>query len=111
LAEIAFNSGKVEESEKMIHQINANPSSEYWLAKTFVLWADIFKSKGNTIQAKQTLQSIIDNYEGDEELIELAKQKLISLTDEETKTLQETEDKRQEQQEAVDEIIIEDAEQ
>ena len=111
LAEIAFNSGKIEESEKMIHQINANPSSEYWLAKTFVLWADIFKSKGNTIQAKQTLQSIIDNYEGDEELIELAKQKLISLTDEETKTLQETEDKRQEQQEAVDEIIIEDAEQ
>lgn len=111
LAEIAFNSGKIEESEKMIHQINANPSSEYWLAKTFVLWADIFKSKGNTIQAKQTLQSIIDNYEGDEELIETAKQKLLSLTDEETKALQETEDKRQEHQEAVDEIIIEDAEQ
>ncbi len=108
LAEIAFNSGKIDEAEKMIHQINANPSSEYWLAKTFVLWADIFAKNGNTIQAKQTLQSIIDNYEGDEGLIEIAKNKLLALNDEQNKLIQETETKRQEQQEAVDEIIIED---
>ena len=108
LAEIAFNSGKIDEAEKMIHQINANPSSEYWLAKTFVLWADIFAKNGNTIQAKQTLQSIIDNYEGDEGLIEIAKTKLLALNDEQNKLIQETETKRQEQQEAVDEIIIED---
>ena len=95
--------GKIDEAEKIIHQINANPSSEYYLAKAFILWADIFKSKGNTLQAKQTLQSIIDNYEGDEELIETARQKLISLT---MQTQQEKQEKRQEQQEAVDEIII-----
>ena len=58
------------------------------------------------MQAKQTLQSIIDNYEGDEELIETARQKLISLTMQQEKTQQEKQEKRQEQQEAVDEIII-----
>ena len=106
LAELNFMAGKIDEAEKIIHQINANPSSEYYLAKAFILWADIFKSKGNTLQAKQTLQSIIDNYEGDEELIETARQKLISLTMQQEKTQQEKQEKRQEQQEAVDEIII-----
>ena len=94
----------------MIHQINANPSSEYWLAKTFVLWADIFKSKGNVLQAKQTLQSIVDNYDGDEELIETAKQKLLQLTEEQDKTRKENETKRMEHNAAVDEVIIEEQE-
>ncbi len=111
LAELSFLAGDTEGAEKMIHQINANPSSEYWLAKTFVLWADIFKSKGNVLQAKQTLQSIVDNYDGDEELIETAKQKLLQLTEEQDKTRKENETKRMEHNAAVDEVIIEEQEQ
>ena len=73
--------------------------------------ADIFKSKGNVLQAKQTLQSIVDNYDGDEELIETAKQKLLQLTEEQDKTRKENETKRMEHNAAVDEVIIEEQEQ
>lgn len=53
-------------AERAIEGIISNPpSSDYWLAKTFILWADIFYAQGNNLQAKQTLQSIIDNYESD----------------------------------------------
>lgn len=58
-------------AEKAIEAIVANPPNDYWLAKTFILWADIFRAQGNVLQAKQTLQSIIDNYDG-EELVALA---------------------------------------
>src|SRR5574344_1152086 len=61
-------------AEKAIEQIVANPPGDYWLAKTFILWADIFYSQGNSLQAKQALQSIIDNFDG-EELVGEALQK------------------------------------
>lgn len=105
LAEINYKSGNMEQAEKIIHQINANPSSEYWLAKTFILWADIFNAKGNTLQAKQTLQSIIDNYDG-EELIAIAKDKLDELNRQSDMTKKAEEEKLKESKEAVDEVII-----
>ncbi len=108
LAELAFKSGKTDEAEKIIHQINANPTSEYWLAKAFILWADIFQRKGNTLQANQTLQSIIDNYEGDEALIEQARERLLRMNEQTEKTNQENETQRQEHNQSVDEVIIED---
>ena len=56
--------------------------SDYWLAKSFILWADIFHARGNNLQAKQTLQSIIDNYDG-EELVQVALQKRNAILEEE----------------------------
>ena len=61
-------------AEKAIEGIIANPTSDYWLAKSFILWADIYAARGNKLQAKQTLQSIIDNYDG-EELVAVATEK------------------------------------
>ncbi|MBR2085929.1 MAG: SpoIIIAH-like family protein, partial [Oscillospiraceae bacterium] len=46
-------------AERAIEGIAADPASDYWLAKSFILWADIFHARGNNLQAKQTLQSII----------------------------------------------------
>ena len=73
-AEMHFLSGNLALAEKDIEAITANPPSDYWLAKSFILWADIFNARGNTMQAKQTLQSIIDNYDG-EDLVDEALQK------------------------------------
>jgi len=53
-------------------------SSDYWVAKGFILLADVYMKKGNAFQAKQTLQSIIDNYEG-EDLKNLAGTKLAAI--------------------------------
>lgn len=73
-AEILFNKKQYRAAEAAIESIAANPTSDYWLAKAFILWADIYYARGNNLQAKQTLQSIIDNYDGDD-LVNLAIQK------------------------------------
>ncbi|MBR1517304.1 MAG: tetratricopeptide repeat protein [Bacteroidales bacterium] len=74
-AETYFADGNVEQAEKEINDYINSSASDYWLAKTFILWADIYyQHYHNNLQAKQTLQSIIDNYDG-EELVDIALQK------------------------------------
>lgn len=82
-ANIRFSQGNIDASEKIIEEVVSNPGSDYWLAKTFILWSDIFHQRGNDAQARQTLQSIIDNYEVvddlDEEVVMEARQHLAAL--------------------------------
>ncbi|HLR01065.1 MAG TPA: tetratricopeptide repeat protein [Sphingobacterium sp.] len=55
-------------------------SYDYWVAKGFILMADAYKGKGDDFQAKSTLESILDNYdEEDDGIIELAEEKLGKL--------------------------------
>ncbi|MBN1651558.1 MAG: tetratricopeptide repeat protein [Bacteroidales bacterium] len=75
LALIQYQLGDYKNSEKMIFElINDYASYDFWIAKGFILLADIYVKYGNTFQAKHTLQSIIDN-QSDTTLIEIAKQK------------------------------------
>lgn len=65
LAQIAFDMNDYKTSEDHIFKLSSDyPSYHYWLAKGFILLSDIYVIQGNTFQAKQTLQSIIDNYLG-----------------------------------------------
>ncbi len=73
-AEILMLKQQYDPAEKVIEKIVADASSDYWLAYSFILWADIYYARGNNLQAKQTLQSIIDNYDGDD-LLSVARQK------------------------------------
>jgi TolA-binding protein len=67
LAQIAFNRNDLKKAEKdAFTLINNYPSADYWRVKGFILLADIYASNGNIFQARQTLQSIIDNYEGED---------------------------------------------
>ena len=75
------------QAEKMIESIVADASSDYWLAYSFILWADIYYARGNNLQAKQTLQSIIDNYDG-EDLIAVARSKYDAIVAAEQKATQ-----------------------
>src|SRR5690606_31360153 len=53
---------------------NTFSSYDYWVAKGFVLMAEAYAGKGDTFKAKATLESIIDNYENQEDgVIEAAK--------------------------------------
>lgn len=60
-------------------------SYEYWVVKTFILIADNYYAQGNSFQAKATLQSIIENYEGDAKLLQEAKDKLNKIEVDEMK--------------------------
>ena len=81
-AEILIRESKLREAETMIEQIVSDASSDYWLAYSFILWADVYYARGNDMQAKQTLLSIIDNYDG-EDLISVAQQKYNAIVAEE----------------------------
>ena len=74
-----FKLKNYKESEKHIFRLSGDFASyDYWVAKSFILLADVYLETGNEFQAKQTLQSIVDNYEG-EDLKKLAADKLAIL--------------------------------
>ena len=73
--------------------------------KTYLLWADIYFMKGNNLQAKQTLQSIIDNYEG-EDLKDLARQKLDMIIQRENVELEKEQEYRSSRYSDQDDIIL-----
>ena len=54
-------------------------SYDYWVVKAFILIADDYNGMGNSFQAKATLESIVENYKGDQSLIDEAKSKLNKL--------------------------------
>jgi TolA-binding protein len=55
------------------------PNYDYWIAKTYILLADDYVGLKDTFQAKATLQSIIDNYKGNDDFLSTAQQKLNKL--------------------------------
>ncbi|PRD45013.1 tetratricopeptide repeat protein [Sphingobacterium haloxyli] len=59
--------------------INNMAAHDYWVAKSFILLADVYAGKGDKLQARSTLQSVIENYEGDDDVIPSAKIRLQKL--------------------------------
>lgn len=81
LANIQYSQGQYKASEKTAYElINKMPSHDYWVVKAYLLLADNFIAEKDIFQAKSTLQSIIDNYEGEEaDILPVAKEKLQKL--------------------------------
>ena len=67
--------------------INQVPSYDYWIAKSFLLLSDNYVALKDTFQAKETLKSVLDNYEKNpddkEDIKEMAKQKYELLNNNE----------------------------
>jgi len=67
-------------SQKSANDLITNMSShDYWVAKAFILLADNYVALKDEFQAKATLQSIIDHYEGNDDIMPTAKEKLKKL--------------------------------
>jgi TolA-binding protein len=81
VAEILYKKGSIEESEKIVTQfINQNSPHQFWMAKMFLLLADISITKGDTLQARATLQSLKEYYTIDNDgILDEVKTKLASL--------------------------------
>jgi TolA-binding protein len=79
VAEIEFLLKNYKEAETTVFAlVNDYSGYDYWVAKGFILLGDIYTRTGNLFQAKQTFQSIIDNYDG-EDLRDIAKKKLNEI--------------------------------
>lgn len=76
-AYIAYQNRQLKKAKDLAFDNNKAISGHpYWLVKSFILLSDIYVEEGNLFQAKATLQSVVDNYNGDQALLNEAKEKL-----------------------------------
>ena len=91
--EITFAGGDYKKTEKKLFEfLKQKPSYDYWLAKGYILLSDCYVKLDDNFQAKATLQSVIDNYNGEDEIIDVCKAKLEAI-----KTAENTEDNGEEE--------------
>ncbi|MBK9732890.1 MAG: tetratricopeptide repeat protein [Chitinophagaceae bacterium] len=84
MAEIYFKQNNLKAAEAQCYALlKQKPVYDYWIAKSYLLIADIFETDGDYFQAKSTLQSVIDNYKGADEIVSTAKEKLKNVTEKE----------------------------
>ncbi|TSA31723.1 MAG: outer membrane protein assembly factor BamD [Porphyromonadaceae bacterium] len=63
IADIMFRKGQVDQAEKEILEfLDQNTTHQYWLAKAYILWSEIYLKRGDLFQAKATLQILKENY-------------------------------------------------
>jgi len=85
VAELLWQAGDIDGAEKEANQfVDMSSPHAYWTGRVFLLLSDIALKKGDTFQAKATLQSLIDYYTvPDDGIIEEARTRLSALTAEE----------------------------
>jgi TolA-binding protein len=98
IANIEYLKGHYKTSQKTCFELVKDlPGYDYWVTKTFILLADDYVGLKDNFQAKATLQSVIDNYKGDDDILPTAKQKLdkLSGTDKATGTNDKKQDNKE----------------
>ncbi len=81
IARVEYLKGHYKASQKTCFDLVKDlPNYDYWVTKTFILLADDYLGLKDTFQAKATLQSVIDNYKGDDDILPTAQQKLDRLS-------------------------------
>ncbi len=95
LAELYFKIKEFDKAEKEILDFSQKSSPyDYWIARSFILWADIFVEKKDYFQALQTLQSIIDYYVNkDDGILKMAADKKAEIEKIQAKPEQSKENK------------------
>ena len=81
VAELLYKNGDIAGSEKVITEfISLNTPHQFWMARIFLLLADISIKKGDSLQAKATLQSLLDYYSIDNDgILDEAKAMMNSM--------------------------------
>jgi TolA-binding protein len=81
IARVEYLKGHYKASQKTCFDLVKDlPNYDYWVTKTFILLGDNYVGLKDSFQAKATLQSVIDNYKGDDDILPEAKRKLDQLS-------------------------------
>lgn len=80
LAQLYYDQKKDSEATKVLEDFAKNGTPhQYWLARGFILWADIFIRQGDEGQARVYLNSLQNNYQGDAEINAMIEDRLAKL--------------------------------
>lgn len=80
IAQILYFQRKLEKSMEIAFQNNKQLGNHHdWLARNFILIADIYAEQGNLDAARGTLESLLKNYNGDSEIVKEARTKLENI--------------------------------
>jgi TolA-binding protein len=81
IGKLQYEAGEYKAAQETAFDLIKNmPSYDYWVARSFILLADCYTKLKDEFQAKSTLQSIIENYEGDDDILPAAKERLEKIT-------------------------------
>lgn len=90
IAEALFRQGDLQESEAEIMSFaQMNTSQQYWLAKAFLLLADIYVKQGDDFQAEQYLLSLQANYHANDDIAPAINERLQLIHDREAERVEE----------------------
>lgn len=68
LAQLQYNAGNLKTCEKTLNNfIDEGTPHQYWLAKAFILLADVYHKQGKDFEACEYLESLKSNYPGKEQ--------------------------------------------
>ena len=88
LANLYFEQGKLAESENEVMDFaKKNTPHQFWLARSFVLLADVYIKQNNDFQAKQYLISLQKNYRTADEIQTMITDRLNAISEREKKTI------------------------
>ncbi len=77
LSQLLFDSGDKEGAEKVIMDfIQEGTPHMYWLARSFILLSDIYKSQGKDVEARQYLLSLKSNYTEEDDIADMIAKRL-----------------------------------
>ena len=72
LAQLLFDNGNKEGAEKVVMElIKEGTPHTYWLARSFILLSDIYKSQGKDVEARQYLISLKSNYSENDDIADM----------------------------------------
>ena len=94
IAQALFLQGDIDEAETEIMSFaQMNTSQQYWLAKAFILLADIYTRRGDDFQAEQYLLSLQANYHGqNDDIATTVSERLQLIHDRQNERVEETDD-------------------
>ncbi|HLP06380.1 MAG TPA: tetratricopeptide repeat protein [Paludibacter sp.] len=88
LANVYFEQNKLDNAENEVLDFSKkNTPYQYWLARGFVLLADIYIQRNDDFQAKQYLLSLQKNYKVDDEIQTMITDRLQAISEREKQTI------------------------
>lgn len=80
LAQLYYDRNEDKNAEKVLEDFAKNGTPhQYWLARGFILWADIYIRQGDDVQARVYLNSLKNNYQGDDDIAAMIEDRLSKI--------------------------------